>query len=220
MNETNLKREIRKISRNNRNSISEDEQIEKSQVICNKIITLDQYKEADVILAYMSTGSEVRLQRLIDDSIRKGKKVYIPKVIDGKRMEFYLYDGNLEEGAYGIREPADTDESKLFTIRRPSCSIENMESSEYPLEKILIIMPGLAFDHNRNRLGYGGGYYDRYLGKKTRRYETVHYETKYGNVSDGITTVAVAYDIQIIENVPTDEFDIRPDIIISESKRL
>ena len=145
----------------------------------------------------MSIRNEVKLNLLIKDAISKGKKVYIPKVLSKTEMQFYLYDGNFVEGMYKIKEPANCTEENLFDLS----ILDNQDITG----KVLVILPGTAYDRNFNRIGYGGGYYDRYISKLT----------KYP-----LTRLSVCYDFQIIDKIPAEKHDIKPNIIVTEKQIL
>lgn len=118
--------------------------------IFNKLISLEAYKNADTILTFVSTDIEVDTHRLINYSLENGKKVAVPKCIDGTRnMEFYIINSlnDLEVATFSVLEPKTQICEKL----------ENFNNS-------ICIIPGLAFDLEGYRLGYGKGYYDRFLG--------------------------------------------------------
>ena len=119
---------------------------------------------------------------LIEEAWKAGKEVAVPKV-DGKDMIFYkLTDfSQLEPGYFGIPEPA------------------RGEIVEW--EDALMIMPGVAFDKNNHRVGYGGGFYDRYLEK--------HPDLK---------RIAAAFEFQILSEVPTEPTDISPEIVVTEKQ--
>ena len=103
-------------------------------------------------------------------------------------MDFYRIVSldDLEEGYKGIREPGTCDGEMLFHAGAGQ-------------EKSLMLMPGSVFDRERNRIGYGGGYYDRYLERET-----------------GFTVMAVCFDIQVQEKIPSDIHDRKPDMILTE----
>ena len=122
-----------------------DEQIEAmSRTITDKVTALPAFKNADRILVYADYNHEVVTEYLIKEAWKAGKEVAVPKVV-GKDMVFYkLTDfARLEPGYFGIPEPV-------------SGEIVNWS-------KALMIMPGVAFDRANHRVGYGGGFYDRYL---------------------------------------------------------
>ena len=189
------KSELRKTMKGIRNDLSENQIVEYSHSICETIRGLRSYAEADMILAYMSTGSEVRLQELINAAGADGKRVYIPKVINKKEMRFYLYDGKFTKGSFGIKEPKNTSDMKMYDAELEHLLGEN--------RKTLVIMPAVAFDIDRNRLGYGGGYYDRFV-EKVEGYP--------------VTFVAAGYDCQIIDSIPTEPCDKKPEMIITEHR--
>lgn len=178
------KSEIRKLIFQKRKEASTEYLKEASEIICKKIISLEVFQQANTIYAYMDCRNEVMTAMVIEDAWRLGKKVAVPKV-EGKEMNFYLIDSydNLKLGNFQIREP------------------ENCPKAED--ENALMIMPGVAFDTNGHRIGYGGGYYDRYL--------AVHKQLK---------TAAVAFDFQMLENLPTEPTDILPQMILTETKTL
>lgn len=181
------KRSIRNATLKLRDSLGEKERKIKSTMIQEKVIASVAYKEAEIILSYMNYKSEVVTEELVKKALEDGKKVYCPKV-NGDIMEFYRIHSveDAEIGYMGIREPFP-EEEKLLRER------------EISTEKCLMIMPGSAFDKDRNRIGYGKGYYDKYL--------TQH---------PGLSTIAICYVCQIVDKVPEEEYDIRPDVVISE----
>ena len=180
-----------------RNQLSEEDIVKNSKAICKTIYGMEEYQEADVILAYMSFGSEVRLKELITKSKKEHKKVYIPKIVNKNRreMKFYLHDGRFTKGAYGIQEPKNTRDVLMYDAELERMLGEN--------RKTLVIMPTVAFDIERNRLGYGGGYYDRFV-ESVKGYP--------------VTFIAVGFDCQIVDGVPAEEFDQRPKKIITENR--
>ena len=180
------KKEARSICREIRNLLTDDDTARLSELICNRILGMELYRSSYVILAYYKYGKEVDLKTLFDKAFKDGKKIFLPRVI-GNEMNFYPYTGinSIKEGYKGIMEPVSEE------IYVPE------ESS-----KILMIMPGLAFDKRLGRAGYGGGFYDRYLNK----------------YSDRISIkLAVAYDLQVLDDeMILDEYDRKPDLLVTE----
>ena len=118
--------------------------------IFNKIVNTKAFMECDAVLTYVSTNIEVDTQRLISYSLENNKLVAAPKCIDGTRdMKFYTINSlnDLETATFSVLEPV-VDKCEEF--------------AQYEL-KCLCIVPGLVFDTDGYRLGYGKGYYDRYL---------------------------------------------------------
>lgn len=149
------------------------------------------YKQSDVLLAFASFGSEVDTLTLIKEAIEHGKKVYCPRVF-GDNMLFYKIEGlsDLIPGYRGILEPKDK-----LEVFCPDCFIN---------KKILMLMPGTVFDLKRNRIGYGKGFYDRFLS-----------QLQFGNACEFITA-GLAFSLQIIEKVPAKKHDYQPDYLITE----
>ena len=177
------KREIcRNYYKKLRNTLLEAFVIEKSKSICNKIEKNNLFLKADIILAYYPFGNEVDCKSLIFRAIENGKKVGLPKIQANKQIEFYevcnLYD-DIEEGRFRIMEP------------KVNCKKIPLQNEIENGMTILALVPGVVFDKDGNRYGYGGGYYDRFFEK----YPTVF-------------RIALAYDLQIkkerLECFPTD----------------
>ncbi len=177
------KKEIRKKVLNERSSLKIEEVSALSKAICERIICTSQYKTCKKIAIYYPIRNEVDVIKLWEDAILSGKMIYLPRIEDG-RMSFYRVTNmnELKPGAFDIPEPKGTDEL--------ICDSET-----------LIIMPGSVFSEKRDRIGYGGGFYDTYL-----------------STNPDCSKLAVCYDFQIVESLPAEEFDIKPDIIISENR--
>jgi 5-formyltetrahydrofolate cyclo-ligase len=166
-----------------RGSISREKRSEYSHMIWEKLKAHPFFIESSYILTFVSTGTEVDTHSLIKDCLTgyREKHILVPRV-SGTEMDFYeIKDmAQLKQGYYGILEP-DADAPLIS----PAAG--------------LILMPGLAFDEKGGRVGYGGGFYDKYLHK--------HPELK---------KIALAFDIQMMPSIDTDTHDIKPDIIITE----
>lgn len=176
---------IRKEALNRRKSLSEQEREMKNQLIIEKLMTVDAYKTAQNILIYASYNYEVDTDLLILKSMVKGKKIYMPNV-DGDDMEFYRVFSldELKAGAFGIREPYDIEHFKYLGDSKSLC-----------------ILPLASFDDCGNRVGYGKGYYDKYLAKR-------HVDSLIG----------IAYECQKTDVlIEVDEFDKKLDYVITES---
>lgn len=154
-----------------------------SDKISEYVLSLDELNEAESVLIYADYNNEVMTDKLVLSLMMKGKKIYMPKVF-GDEMEFFRVFSldELEVGAFNIREPID---------------IEDLKYEYKP--KDLIIMPGVAFDEDGNRIGYGKGYYDRYLEEKTE-----------------LIKVGICFKIQIVDKIPAQDTDVKLDYIISE----
>lgn len=174
------KKDIRARILQKRRQMSLEDWQRKTADIFEKLISNPLFLQADEIYCYMDYRFEVGTRQLIEKAWELQKKVAVPKV-QGTEMEFYYIDSfaQLQKGYAGILEPV--------TDRRAQG------------DSVLVILPGSVFDRKRNRIGYGKGFYDRYL----RRHE--HHRT-----------IALAFDIQIVDAVPADSHDIRPEEIITE----
>lgn len=176
------KKDIRKRVLEKRNLISDKEWEEKSHNIFERVVTHPFFLKSNAIYCYVDYRREVGTRKIIERAWKSGKKVAVPKV-HGDEMEFYYIHSfeDLQDGFKGIPEP----------------------SQKYPAndENALVIMPGAAFDTKCNRIGYGKGFYDKYL----------HAHQKY-------KTIAIAFELQIVEAIPADIYDICPNIIITEEK--
>lgn len=172
-----------------RNNLTLKERQEKSRQIWEYLKNNPAYQEAQVVLVYMDYRSEVITTGLVEELLaHKEKRVFAPKV-EGLDIHFYEIKAleELEAGYQGIREPVGEWE-KLFTLQM---------MSEL---KGLILVPGAVFDRQRGRIGYGKGFYDRYLAEYI-----------------GLKSAALAFECQIAKKIPVEEHDIRPDMIVTEN---
>lgn len=182
------KNEIRILMKNKRELLSEGQRKDYNQKIRDRLFSLDHFKECPALFTYVSFGSEADTIAIIETAFRIGKRVYIPKV-EGREMNFYEIHSlnSLTRSKFGILEPAGSD--------HPYPEYEDL------INKKIMLLPGLAFDKAGNRIGYGAGYYDRYLGKY--------------NEKDWLK-IGLAYNFQVVENIPADDTDIRADYIITD----
>lgn len=184
-------RNIVKYRKNMTDELILNEDKKNSEIIVRKYLESEYFKKADIILAYSSMKNEIPTDRIISLALKKNKKVGLPKVItgvkDGSLMEFLRVnkDTTYKKGVYGIMEPQGD---------------EHLNLSELNIE---ILIPGLCFDLSKNRLGYGGGYYDRYL-------------ERINNIKVHLT--ALAYEYQIFEEIPTERYDRPVNLIITENR--
>lgn len=180
------KEQIRKRIVRIRNQMLSEEVAEKSSLIAQKVLKTPEYEEADNILLYADYCHEVMTRDIFDAAVLRKKKVFFPKAKDDGTMEFYqvISVKQLESGYKGIKEPI-TDKQYQYRFWRN--------------EDTLIIVPGVAFDTKGYRVGYGKGFYDRFLRDKRQ-----------------MTVMGLCYSNQIVEEIPHDEHDIRMDKIITE----
>lgn len=176
-----------------RDSLTPEQRKRYSDRIIRNLIGLPCYQEADAILTYISFRSEVDTFPLLERAFADGKAVFAPKVL-GKEMAFYrIFSKNdLAVGYQGIPEPIG---GQLFEPRR----------NDQISQRILVCLPGAAFDRSCHRIGYGGGFYDRYLG------DTACSQMRY-------VTAALSFNCQIFEEIPWETHDIRPEQIITQTE--
>ena len=174
MNKSLLRKEIRE-----KKAALTPEQIEKASLdLTEQFCSHPLYKEAKTVFAYLSYNQEVRTESLIRRAWAHGKAVAVPKIIDGEMVFLRLEEGDpVEEGYKGIPEPV-----KEIPLRDPTA---------------LVLLPGLAFDPQGHRLGYGGGFYDRFLS------------------SEPHPTVALCFDFQMYDLLDTETHDIPADVVLS-----
>jgi 5-formyltetrahydrofolate cyclo-ligase len=117
--------------------------------ITRQLIDTAMYREADLLLTYVSTPEEAGTHALIQAALAQGKRVAVPRCVDGTREIRFQRIGSLGElvpRTFGVMEPPPNPDAQVADFARSIC-----------------ILPGLAFDRRGYRLGYGGGYYDRFL---------------------------------------------------------
>ena len=181
------KAEIRKRILEIRKALTSEEVTAKSEAILQKVLKTPEYMEADNILLYADYNHEVMTRGIFEDAIMRKKRVYFPKSDKlTNTMHFYqtVSVKQLEKGFMGIPEPK-----------------ENMQLCYKfnPDEDTLVILPGVAFDTRGFRLGYGKGFYDKFLSNKRQ-----------------LSTMALAFACQIVEELPNEEHDIKMDKIVTE----
>ena len=171
-----MKKELRKEILYLRDNL--EDRYNKSMIIKNKIMKLDIYKNSKVIALYSSMKSEVDTKELIKESLELGKKVLLPRILNKNKMIFIEInnDTNYERNTFGVLEPIGIEEKNID----------------------LMIIPGVAFDKDNNRLGYGRGYYDKYLKDKD------------------LYKIGICFHEQLVDNIEVEEHDIKMDLIITD----
>lgn len=155
---------------------------------------MPEFRCAKTVMFYVSFRSEVETEKMIRNALDVRKRVVIP-VVDGEEIvaaEIKNFKKELTKGSFGIREP-----KKEFRGRVDQKEID------------LVIVPGVVFDKRGGRLGYGRGYYDRFLRSKSIR-------LRMGR-SHQCAVIGLAFDLQIAEKIPLVEKDVRVDKIVTES---
>lgn len=170
-----LRRQIREKKR----AMTEEEIVQRSERLGELFLQSELYREAKTIYGYLPYNQEVRTIPMLEQALRDGKTVAVPKVY-GDTMRFICLSdlSQVAKGYAGIPEPiADAPVAEDATA--------------------LVLMPGLAFTKNGDRMGYGGGFYDRFLAEEPNH-----------------PTLALCYAFQMVEQLPTEEFDIPVDCVL------
>ena len=173
------KQTLRKAIREQKRAMTEQQIVEKSEALGELFAASEAYKQAKTIYGYLPYNQEVRTVAMLQRALDAGKRVAVPKCY-GEEMRFiYLDDlSKVEKGYCGIPEP-----------------IEDGPVAED--QTALVLMPGLAFTKDGQRMGYGGGFYDKFLASEPNH-----------------PTLALCYDFQMVEYLPTEEYDIPVDTVL------
>ena len=167
------KKALRAEIREKKRAMTEEEIVTRSAALGELFLASDAYKNAKTIYGYLPYNQEVRTIPMLEQALQDGKKVAVPKVIGDTMVFIYMDDlTQVEKGYAGIPEPIDNG---------PVADDKDA----------LVLMPGLAFTETGDRMGYGGGFYDRFLADEPNH-----------------PTLALCYAFQIVENLPTEEYDI------------
>ena len=174
-----MKSEMRRFIKNLRREMTDETITEVSNQIYKNLIELDLYKNAKSIFVYLSMDKEIDTSKIINHALEDDKKVFVP-YLENKNMSLRRLKSldDLTEGSFGIK------------------TSKNEESITNP---DLSLVPGLSFDKNKNRLGYGGGYYDKYLANS----QTI--------------SIGLFADVARSFEIPTDETDVSLDYILTEN---
>jgi 5-formyltetrahydrofolate cyclo-ligase len=173
-----------------RKALSNLKQNEKSLIVTRRLLDMGEFKTSKAVFCFLSTAHEVKTEEIILKAFRLGKDVLVP-LLNPQKGDMQVVrisrDTRFVIGKYGVREPS-------------------LETREVVSSACIdfVIAPGLAFDIFGNRIGYGGGHYDKL----------------FKNISNDVTRVAVGYDFQIIESVPHSDFDESVHFIVTETKTL
>lgn len=192
------KEKVRKKAVETRDSIDEESRQQKSEEIAKKILEADWFKEADIVLSYHAFRSEVEVDSLNRAVLTQGKKLYLPKTyVKEKQIRFFeITDlSKLKRGYQKIWEP---------TGEEPEFSFETVKEEQ---KKVLMIMPGTAYDARGYRMGYGGGYYDRYLNAHEEEWKMIDFMTAFA-----------AFSEQKMILIPGERCDVKPDVIVTEKE--
>jgi 5-formyltetrahydrofolate cyclo-ligase len=173
------KKELRKAIREKKRAMTEEDILEKSEALSRLFLASEEYSAARSIYGYLPYNQEVRTVPMLEQALRDGKRVAVPKVFGDEMRFIWMTDlARVEKGYSGIPEP-----------------IADGPVAED--ETALVLMPGLAFDPQGHRCGYGGGFYDKFLSA-----EPDH------------PTLALCYEFQMLPYLETEEHDIPVDTVL------
>lgn len=175
MDKTTLRMQIRQKKR----AMTPEEIESSSQRLKDLFLQSALYRQAKTIYGYLPYNQEVRTVPMLEQALADGKRVAVPKIYADEMKFIYLTDlSKVEKGYSGIPEP-----------------IDDGPLGDDPFA--LVLMPGLAFDQNGHRIGYGGGFYDKFLAQ-----EPYH------------PTLALCYAFQMVTDLPTEDFDVPVDLVL------
>jgi len=173
------KTELRKEIADLKKQISTEQKQQEARAVFSKVETLSEFKSAENILLYWSTSDELSTHEIIEKWSNR-KQIILPTIVGDKLiLKPYMPGQNMKKGALGIWEPDTVD---TFT--------ENID---------LMIIPGIAFDSDKNRLGRGKAFYDRFLANKS------------------LVKIGVGFDLQLLPRIPSEKSDIKMDKVITAS---
>ena len=177
------KAETRKRIREMKRAVPPEEKLRRSDTVMRRVEEMPEFQQADVVLLYWSMSDEVQTHAFVDRWYKE-KTLLLP-CVDGDDLLLRQYTGPdcmVAGEQFGIGEPTGEEYTRLDAIS-------------------IIIVPGVAFDRGRNRMGRGRGFYDRLL-KNT----------------PNALKIGVAFDFQLLESIPTEEFDVKMDRVVCESQ--
>ena len=173
------KKELRSMIRQRKRAMTETEILEKSRLLMELFCASDAYRDADAVYGYLPYNQEVRTTPMLQKALDDGKRVAVPKIFGDEMKFIWLEDLNRVAPGYSkIPEP-----------------LEDGPIADDPTA--LVLMPGMAFDPQGHRIGYGGGFYDRFLEQEPEH-----------------PTLALCYDFQMLPHLDTEEHDIPVDTVI------
>jgi 5-formyltetrahydrofolate cyclo-ligase len=185
---------LRKLVLEKRRALSDHERGAKSIAVQERLLGLEEFNQGGVIHLFLSFKGEVMTDGIVRKCLTLGKRVVVPVVTGGTEGLFFSelkkYPDEVEQGALGIPEP------KKEYIRRVEIGIID-----------LFVLPGVAFDTEGNRLGYGRGYYDRILGRTAPVQAIGH-----------VPLVALAFELQLVDCIPASVHDVRVHKIVTEDR--
>ena len=195
--------DCRKYYKELRNAMPAEAVSENSKLICRRILTSDWYRSATFLFGYYPLGNEMNCLPVLEQALLDGKRVALPKTGKESTMEFYEIHSLTEdvaEGAFHIMEPKADCNLVRLSGRKSADSPEDANSIF--LQEVLVLVPGVVFDREGNRYGYGRGFYDRYFARFPELFR-----------------MALAYDIQMAdESLSCLDTDVKMHMIVTETE--
>lgn len=183
------KKQLRKTILERRDKLTAEQVEAFSQRIAEKLFALPEYRHARTVMYFISFGKEPETLKMVPQSIAHGKRIVAPKTVPSTKQlllsEIRDIEADLAPGLWDIPEPR-------AEAMRPA------EASEIDF----VVVPGVAFDEKGNRLGYGAGYYDRFIPR----------------LNSGVPLVALAFELQVVESVPVEPWDVKVDVVVTEER--
>lgn len=173
------KQQLRQAIRQRKRAMTQEEIEDRSRSLCEKFLNSDNYRRCTCLYGYLPYNQEVRTWPILHQALADGKQVAVPKVYGDEMKFIYLTDlTQVAAGYAGIPEPIADD------------PVAEQQDA-------LVLMPGLAFDPQGHRIGYGGGFYDKFLSREPKH-----------------PTVALCYEFQMVDHLETEQFDIPVNTVI------
>ena len=178
------KQEMRRFYKTVRNSITYSEKVYLDKLVFTAFINSDIFKNSNLLLIYVSVGSEIDTHNIIDFALQCGKRVAVPFCVEKEMSFFEIYSlSELVTGKFGIPTVNSGNNYEVTDFRKAVC-----------------VVPGLCFDNYGGRIGYGGGYYDRFL------------------AFNNIVSVGLCFERCISHKIPSEKHDIKIDYILTENR--
>ena len=182
-----LKDQLRREIQDRLRSLPEESSLVSTRSIHQRTMDLAEIRSARRVMVCLSFGFEVDTWQLIESLVEQKKEIYVPRAVDHDRsLHVHRFPCTLETLSFGLRQPAP------HALEIPTDEVDET------IDAALIL--GIAYDVQGSRLGYGAGYFDRFLANKT------------------FPTIALAYEQQLIDRVPTEAHDISMSIVVTEER--
>ncbi len=182
-----MKKDLRRVLLEKRSSLAKEEAALKSRQIFTELRATAFYQEAERVMLYIAFRNEVQTEEIIEDLLRGGKRVFIPVTVHSTKAiivsELKNPKEDLQLGNFGVLEP------------KPE-AVRELDPSQLDL----VLVPGVGFDKRGYRIGYGAGYYDRFLPR----------------LAPHVPTVGLAFQLQLMEELPIDPYDYPLQYLLTE----